>query len=229
MYVAEQYAMTPQQAWAHVEDTGAGDLVTHSERGIDVTFLPFVVVRDQERTSLITHLARTNLQWQDEGEATWVVHGPDAYISPTLCDPQAPDARVATVPTWDYVTVHITGRLVAHHDEEWKFESLRQMVDRFEERWTLEAGGINLVRQMLPAIVGVELVVTGIVGKAKLSQNKSTSEVTRIADHLATTGHCPHIAEIMRQLAVPYTVAREQRVAWAKGLRLENRRGSAAT
>lgn len=230
MYVAEQYAMTEEDAWAQVRAIGVGDLVTHGERGLDVTLLPYAVVPREagEGFSLTSHMGRTNLQWHDEGPAMWVVRGPDAHISATWFDAQAPDARVPTVPTWDYVEVHLFGRLVVHHDEQWKMSSLRSLTQAVEPQWRLDDAGEPLIRRMLPALVGVELVVDRIVGKAKLSQNRSAAEVSRIADRLMSSGHSPQTAEAMRQLALPYVEARQQRVAWAKGLRTEPREGSAA-
>lgn len=221
MYVADQYAMSEQDAWDRVRSIGVGDLVTHGERGIDVTLLPFAVEQTEQGYSLTSHMGRTNLQWHDEGEAMWVVRGPDAHISATWFDPQAPDARVATVPTWDYVEIQVSGRLVVHHDDEWKLASLRALTEAVEPTWRLDDAGEPLIRRMLPALVGVELVVERIVGKAKLSQNRSATEVTRIADLLMDQGHSPETAEAMRELALPYVEARQQRVAWAKGLRRE--------
>ena len=102
MYVAEQFAITTTDALAEVAARGVGDLITHGERGIDVTYLPFVLLPDDGGPRrLTTHVARTNQQWQDEGAATWVVHGPDAYISPGVVPAQPQPQRMPTVPTWN--------------------------------------------------------------------------------------------------------------------------------
>ena len=94
MYVAEQFAITTTDALAEVAARGVGDLITHGERGIDVTYLPFVLLPDDGGPRrLTTHVARTNQQWQDEGAATWVVHGPDAYISPGVVPAQPQPAQ----------------------------------------------------------------------------------------------------------------------------------------
>ena len=109
MYVAEQFAITTTDALAEVAARGVGDLITHGERGIDVTYLPFVLLPDDGGPRrLTTHVARTNQQWQDEGAATWVVHGPDAYISPGWYAAKAEHGKV--VPTWNYQAVHAHGR-----------------------------------------------------------------------------------------------------------------------
>lgn len=226
MYVAEQFAITTTDALAEVAARGVGDLITHGERGIDVTYLPFVLLPDDGGPRrLTTHVARTNQQWQDEGAATWVVHGPDAYISPGVVPAQPQPQRMPTVPTWNYLVVHLRGRLIAHHDDEWKLRSLRDLTARHEPGWRLENGPLAAIERMLPAIVGIEFVVDAVIGKAKMSQNRSSADLLSIAATLADAGHSPGTGEVMRRLALPYIQAREERVAQARELQVR-RKGS---
>ena len=226
MYVAEQFAITTTDALAEVAARGVGDLITHGERGIDVTYLPFVLLPDDGGPRrLTTHVARTNQQWQDEGAATWVVHGPDAYISPGVVPAQPQPQRMPTVPTWNYLVVHLRGRLIAHHDDEWKLRSLRDLTARHEPGWRLENGPLAAIERMLPAIVGIEFVVDAVIGKAKLSQNRSSADLLSMAATLADAGHSPETGEVMRRLALPYIQAREERVAQARELQVR-RKGS---
>lgn len=226
MYVAEQFAITTTDALAEVAARGVGDLITHGERGIDVTYLPFVLLPDDGGPRrLTTHVARTNQQWQDEGAATWVVHGPDAYISPGVVPAQPQPQRMPTVPTWNYLVVHLRGRLIAHHDDEWKLRSLRDLTARHEPGWRLENGPLAAIERMLPAIVGIEFVVDAVIGKAKMSQNRSSADLLSIAATLADAGHSPETSEVMRRLALPYIQAREERVAQARELQVR-RKGS---
>lgn len=205
---------------------GVGDLITHGERGIDVTYLPFVLLPDDGGPRrLTTHVARTNQQWQDEGAATWVVHGPDAYISPGVVPAQPQPQRMPTVPTWNYLVVHLRGRLIAHHDDEWKLRSLRDLTARHEPGWRLENGPLAAIERMLPAIVGIEFVVDAVIGKAKMSQNRSSADLLSMAATLADAGHSPGTGEVMRRLALPYIQAREERVAQARELQVR-RKGS---
>lgn len=226
MYVAEQFAITTTDALAEVAARGVGDLITHGERGIDVTYLPFVLLPDDGGPRrLTTHVARTNQQWQDEGAATWVVHGPDAYISPGVVPAQPQPQRMPTVPTWNYLVVHLRGRLIAHHDDEWKLLSLRDLTARHEPGWRLENGPLAAIERMLPAIVGIEFVVDAVIGKAKMSQNRSSADLLSMAATLADAGHSPGTGEVMRRLALPYIQAREERVAQARELQVR-RKGS---
>ncbi|MGI5951143.1 MAG: FMN-binding negative transcriptional regulator [Brooklawnia sp.] len=221
MYVAEQFAMSTEDALAHVASRGVGNLVTHGERGIDVTYLPFALLpEDGGPRRLTAHVARTNLQWHDQGPAFWVVHVADTYISPTIVPPAPTPQRTPTVPTWNYVIVHLTGELIAHHDADWKLQSLRELTHQHEPRWRLENGPVEAVERMLPALVGLEFVVDEVIGKAKLSQNRSTEDVTSMATQLADLGHSPETAELMRKLALPYIAAREERVNQARELKV---------
>lgn len=227
MYVAEQFSMSTSDALAQVDARGVGDLVTHGERGIDVTYLPFVLLPDDGGPRRLTsHVARTNLQWQDEGAATWVVHGPDSYLSPGVVPAQPQPQRLATVPTWNYLVVHLRGRLVAHHDQQWKLASLRDLTARHEPDWRLEDGPLSAIERMLPALVGIEFIIDEVIGKAKLSQNRSSDDLRSIANALAVSGHSPETAELMRRLALPYVTAREERVRQARELQ-QRRTGSA--
>lgn len=221
MYVAEQFALDPAHGFAEVAARGVGDLVTSGERGIDVTYLPFALLPDDGGPRVLTsHVARSNLQWHDEGPATWIVHGPDSYISPSVVPAQPQPARMPLVPTWNYLVVHLRGRLVAHHDPEWKLKSLVDMVARHEPTWRLSDGPIEAIEQLLPAIVGLEFIVEEVVGKAKMSQNRSSGDLLGIAAALADEGHSPATAEVMRQFALPYVLAREDRVAKARELKI---------
>lgn len=223
--MAEQFAMTTTDALAEVAARSVGDLVTYGRRGIDITYLPFVLLPDDGGPRrLTTHIARTNLQWQDEGAATWVVHGPDAFISPGVVPAQPQPQRMPTVPTWNYLVVHLRGRLIAHHDDEWKLRSLRDLTARHEPDWRLENGPIAAIRRMLPAIVGIEFTIDEIIGKAKMSQNRSSADLLSIAATLADAGHSPETSEVMRRLALPYIQAREERVARARELQVRRKR-----
>lgn len=219
MYVAEQHAMPASEALAHATRRGVGDFITNGPRGLDATMLPFVWLPGEgEYGVLTTHLARTNLQWQDEGPGLVIVHGPDAYISPGVVPVPAGEQRLV-VPTWNYLVVHLSGELVVHHDDDWKLQSLRDLVARHEPHWRMEHQPEGAIERLLPAIVGLEFRITAVTGKAKLSQNRSTSDVISMADVLAASGHGAATGELMRQLALPYIAGREARVEQARATR----------
>ena len=89
--------------------------------------LPFVY--DPGMGTLRGHLARNNDQWRRPvvGEALVIVRGPDAYISPAWYPSKAEHGRV--VPTWNYVTAHVYGRLAVHDDPAWVQQNVRDLPD----------------------------------------------------------------------------------------------------
>jgi transcriptional regulator len=128
--------------------------------------------------TLLGHIAIANPQWQTAApgaQALAIVHGPQAYISPTWYESKARHGRV--VPTWNYETVHLTGTVTFHRDSEW----LRALVTRLtrlhedgrEHPWAVSDAPPDYINGQLRAIVGVELTITAIEAKQKLSQNRS--------------------------------------------------------
>ena len=109
---------------------------------------------------------------------------------------------------------------MVHHDDEWKLQSLYDLTERHEPTWKLENGPLEAIERMLPAIVGIEFIIDDVIGKAKMSQNKSSGDLEAMATQLADSGHSPETAAVMRRLALPYIAAREGRVAKARELNI---------
>ncbi len=120
MYVPAHFAADVGEVRELLIQQGAADLVTATTSGLTATLLPFLYEPTVgEHGSLLGHVARNNDQWRHEvlGDALVIVRGPDAYISPSWYASKAEHGRV--VPTWNYVTAHIYGRLVVHDDPDW--------------------------------------------------------------------------------------------------------------
>ena len=127
---------------------------------------------------LLGHIAVANPQWKTaapDAEALAIVYGPQAYVSPAWYEAKARHGRV--VPTWNYETVHLSGTVAFHQDPEW----LRAFVTRLtllheggrEHPWAVTDAPPDYIDGQLRAIVGVELTITSIEAKQKLSQNRS--------------------------------------------------------
>jgi transcriptional regulator len=130
---------------------------------------------------LVGHLALANEQWQTiqpGSQALAIVHGPQAYISPSWYESKARHGRV--VPTWNYESVHLTGTLTVHRDAEW----LRALVTRLtrlheggrQHPWAVTDAPPDFINGQLRAIVGVELTITSVEAKRKLSQNRGLAD-----------------------------------------------------
>jgi transcriptional regulator len=127
------------------------------------------------------HLARANKHHGaigDGAEALLVVTGPDAYVSPNWYPSKAEHGKV--VPTWNYSLVHLRGVVRAVDDRGVLLDIVRRLTDRHEsaqaQPWSVDDAPADYIDAQLRAIVAVEMVVTSVEGKAKLSQNRSDSD-----------------------------------------------------
>nr|WP_225954589.1 FMN-binding negative transcriptional regulator [Kibdelosporangium phytohabitans] len=184
---------------------GAADLITMTPQGLMATPLPFVHDPDSgENGALIGHMARGNDQWKQPvtGEALVIVRGPDAYVTPNWYATKQEHHRV--VPTWNYVTAHVHGRLVVHDDPVWTDAQVRRLTDRHEagnaQPWSVDQAPAKFVEGQLRAIVGIELVITRIEGKFKLSQNQTEANLDGVLAGLDARGHAgdPSMAAAIR-------------------------------
>jgi transcriptional regulator len=173
-----------------VGTVGAGELITAGPDGYPLaTRLPLVWDGDR----VLLHLALANPHWRSIVPATpalLVVTGPEAYVSPGYYPSKAEHGRV--VPTWNYSAVHLTGRLTVHTDPAWLRAQVELLTDAIEsgraEPWSVEDAPTSYVEQMLKAIVGLEMVLERVEGKAKLSQNRSEQDRAGVVAGLRATG-----------------------------------------
>ena len=198
MYVPAHFAPDAAQVDELLRNHGAADLVTLTEQGLVATMLPFIYVPPEgprpagELGALHGHLARNNDQWKLDpvGEALAIVRGPDAYISPGWYASKAEHGRV--VPTWNYITAHVYGRFVVHDDPAWTEDLVRRLTTKHEARrdhpWSVDDAPRPFVEGQLRAIVGVELQITRIEAKAKLSQNRPPADVEGVVAGLRERG-----------------------------------------
>lgn len=197
MYVPAYFAADAALVDELLSNHGAADLVTVTPVGMVATMLPFVYVpptgdEGGPHGALHGHLARNNDQWKLEtaGEALAIVRGPDAYISPGWYASKAEHGRV--VPTWNYVTAHVYGRLVVHDDPAWTEDLVRRLTAKHEayreHPWTVDDAPRPYVEGQLRAIVGISLEITRIEAKAKLSQNRPPADVEGVIAGLRGRG-----------------------------------------
>jgi len=191
VYVPRFNALTDEtEVRRLVAAVGAGELITAGPDGYPLaTRLPLVWDGDR----VLLHLAVANPHWRtiaDGSPALLVVTGPEAYVSPTFYASKAEHGRV--VPTWNYSAVHLTGRLTVHTDPAWLRAQVGLLTDTMEagrpEPWAVEDAPASYVEQMLKAIIGLELAIERIEGKAKLSQNRDEEDRTGVISGLRATG-----------------------------------------
>lgn len=178
MYVPRFNAMDDVELRSMVVDIGTAELVTVGDGGFPLaTRLPVLWQGDR----LVFHMAYANPHWRsitDGAPALAVVTGPEAYISPTWYAAKSEHGRV--VPTWNYSAVHFTGRVTVHRDAAWLSTAVAELTEQHEQRrpapWAVTDAPGPYVAQQLKAIVGVELAIDVVEGKAKRSQNRSDAD-----------------------------------------------------
>lgn len=159
-----------------------GILFTHGGSGLDANHIPFELSPTEGALGVLhSHVARNNPVWQDikNGDEVLVVfRAGDAYISPQWFPSKQEFHK--QVPTWNYIVAHAYGRVTIHDDERY----VRGMVARLTRTheasqpvpWKMTDGPKEYINTMLKAIVGIEIEVTRLVGKIKLSQNKEARD-----------------------------------------------------
>jgi transcriptional regulator len=193
MYVPEHFAAADEDVAELLANHGAADLVTATADGLVATLLPFIHEPTHgEHGALLGHVARNNDQWRRPAiqEALVIVRGPDAYVSPSWYAAKAEHGRV--VPTWNYVTAHVYGRLLIHDDPAWVEALVRRLTERHEARsahpWSVDDAPPAFIAGQLKAIVGVEVVISRIEAKLKLSQNRPAADIAGVVDGLQERG-----------------------------------------
>jgi transcriptional regulator len=197
MYLPAHFAPDQAQVDELLRHHGAADLVTVTDQGLVASMLPFIYVPPGEPGSgslgaLHGHLARNNDQWKltPAGEALAIVRGPDAYISPGWYASKAEHGRV--VPTWNYVTAQVYGRLLVRDDPAWTEDLVRRLTVKHEAArehpWSVDDAPRAFIEGQLRAIVGIELAITRIEAKAKLSQNRPAADVDGVIAGLHERG-----------------------------------------
>ncbi len=169
-------------------------VVTYGAHGLLANPVPLLLrAHPGEPTSLLGHVARQNPMWQEAastGEAIALFQGPSAYISPSWYPSKHEHGRA--VPTWNYVTVHAHGTLRIHDEVEWVRRQVEALTEQHESShrppWTLSDAPPEYRERMLQSIVGIELVITRLVGKWKVSQNQSEVNRAGVVQGLLATG-----------------------------------------
>ncbi len=188
MYVPAKHAVDDDVAWSIVREVGAGMLVAHTTEGLNSLFVPVVVSDDC--TTILTHVAKANPWWRplhDGDEVLGLFLAASAYVSPSFYPTRF--ERPDVVPTWNYVAAEVRATVRVHDDPEWLSRQVRLVTKQFEAgrspEWNVDDSSPTYVAAQLKAIVGIELEVIEITGKAKLSQNRPEIDHDSVRDNLA--------------------------------------------
>ena len=206
MYVPAHFAEhRPEQLKQLIRQYPLGVLITHGDDGLDANHLPFELLADQGPCgTLIGHVARANPLWREATDGLDVLvvfRAEEAYLSPNWYPSKHEQHR--QVPTWNYRVVHAHGRLRVRDDEQFVRGVVARLTRTHEARagaekpWKITDSSPEFIAQMLAAIVGIEIELTRLEGKFKLSQNKDARDIEGAAQGLQAQGKL-QLAEQMR-------------------------------
>jgi len=169
-------------------------LVSHSASGLNANHIPLLLsASPSPYGTLQGHIARANPLFgeiADGIETLAIFHGPDAYISPSWYATKKETGKV--VPTWNYAVVHAYGYLRVVDNASWLRAQLDALTDDNEaplrEPWAVSDAPPEYIEKMMAAIVGVEIVITKLLGKWKVSQNQPTQNHASLISALKANG-----------------------------------------
>ncbi len=196
MYVPSHFSVSDEQAlYRLIREHPLGILVTHGRAGLDANHVPFELdTTAGERGVLRAHVARANPLWKDvqNGEEVLVIfRAEDAYVTPNWYPSKHEFHK--QVPTWNYRIAHACGRISIREDEAF----LRALVGRLTlvheaaqpAPWRMSDAPEDYIEAMLKAIVGLEIAITRLTGKFKLSQNRELRDRLSLGEALKRDGH----------------------------------------
>jgi transcriptional regulator len=181
-----------------------GLLVTQDANGLQANAIPFMLEPERGPLgTLVAHVARANPLWREartDVESMVVFQGPQAYISPAWYPTKQETGKV--VPTWNYVMVEARGRLRVIDDAAWVHQLVSRLTERHEATqaapWKVSDAPADYIASMQRAIVGIEIELSALQGKWKVSQNRNTAERGGV---VAALGQHPMAALVDSQAA----------------------------
>jgi transcriptional regulator len=153
-------------------------LVTMSSNGINANHIPLHIFEEPTPFGTLRgHVARSNPIWNDfnsEIEVLAIFHGPDSYITPSWYPTKKETGKV--VPTWNYAVTHAYGTMRVVDDPTWLRTLLETLTDhnekKFSKPWKVSDAPLEYTSKLIENIVGIEIGITQLTGKWKVSQNQ---------------------------------------------------------
>lgn len=195
MYLPNQFEQTDVAAMHElVRARPFATLVTLSSAGLNANHIPFILAPDPAPFgTLRAHVARANPIWRDyanDVEALAIFHGPNAYVTPSWYVTKRVTGKV--VPTWNYAVVHAYGALRVIEDPAWLRAQIEALTAHneasFAAPWKVGDAPNDYIENMVTHIVGIEIVISKLIGKWKVSQNQPAQNRTGVVAGLREIG-----------------------------------------
>lgn len=195
----------PDVLHRHVREHPLATFIVTVDGEIVVNHFPMVIAPSTGQLgALHGHVPRDNRIWQaldGTSSAVAVFQGADSYITPSWYPGK--HAHGKAVPTWNYAVVHAHGRPIAIDDRDWLHAHLEHLTDTQESRqalpWRVSDAPAEYTERMIERLVGIDMPIASLVGKWKVSQNRSEADRLGVAAGLRSRGdpHALAMAELV--------------------------------
>jgi transcriptional regulator len=184
-----------------------GLLISMADDELQASPLPFHLAADGSALGTLQgHLPRGNAHWKsiDGKDVLVVFQGIDSYISPSWYASKREHGKV--VPTWNYATVHVRGRVRVIDDPEWIRGQIGRLTNDHEsprtDPWHVTDAPDAFIDSQMKGIVGLEIPIRHIEGKWKVSQNRPPADRASVAAQLDAEGNPDMSALVKRYGAI---------------------------
>ena len=215
MYVQQKFQETRLDVLhALVRKHPLGAFVVATKNGLEANHMPFHLDAAAGSCGVLrAHIPRANSVWKEatDGDALVIFQGPQAYITPSWYPSK--HAHGEAVPTWNYVVVHAYGRAAFIEDRHWLRRHVDELTTAHEATqqlpWQITDAPADYVDRMLAQIIGIEIPLTRIVGKWKMSQNRPPGDRLGVVAGLASMNG--DAARDVRELVAHYDAGQNRR------------------
>lgn len=184
-----------------------GMLISNGSEGPVANLLPFLLDADVPPNGrLRAHLARANPQWRllAENPASPVLivfQGVDSYVTPSWYETKRETGKV--VPTWNYAMVQVRGTVRVTEDHGWLAQQITELTasqeGRRETPWAVTDAPASFIQSQIKGIVGLEIEITDMRGKWKVSQNRPVADRVGVAEGMENEEpNSPDMAKLVR-------------------------------
>ncbi|ARD41657.1 FMN-binding negative transcriptional regulator [Actinomyces gaoshouyii] len=216
MYVAQHFELPEDYTRRLLTEPRRGNLVTVHDHGPEASLVPFYY--DDAAGALVTHLVRNNPQAAEplaHPTGLVILDEADAYVSPGM---YVTNGIMPNVPTWDYITLHVSGRVRIDPGSDAALEAAVRLTEAMGDGGALDAVGQDKLQRMSRAIVAVSVEATTVRGKAKMSQNRHPDDVRGLIAAMEAQGEV-RLARYLREVSLPYAEERFATITRLRGAR----------
>ena len=189
MYLPKHFLVEDQAVLAQlISEYPLATIVANLDGHFEINHLPLMLSAD--KTKLYGHVAKMNplvkVASSSNTSITAIFNGPNAYVTPSWYPSKQEGGKV--VPTWNYAAVHAEGSIKLIEDAQWLRSHVSQMTNlhepTYQSTWKLDDAPEEYVQLMLKAIIGIEIEISSLVGKFKLSQNRPAQDYDAVVKQL---------------------------------------------